>query len=233
MEIIISLVVLVILELILGIDNLIFVSIIISRTHNNIKERLRKCWVVCGLIIRSILLAGLSWLLAQKGHTIMTIFGNNLDLASIVMISGGIFLIWKTVKEIHEKFEKDEHHNTKTHVLNFKQAVTQIVLIDTIFSFDSVITAGGTAKVLWVMITAVSIAMVAMFFFSEYIATFIQKHPTIKILALSFLVMIGFTLVVEGWNAHDAEHLHLKNYVYFSMGFALIVEMINLKLSRK
>lgn len=233
MEIIISLVVLVLLELILGIDNLIFVSIIISRTHNNIKERLRKCWVVCGLIIRSILLAGLSWLLAQKGHTIMTIFGNNLDLASIVMISGGIFLIWKTVKEIHEKFEKDEHHNTKTHTLNFKQAVTQIVLIDTIFSFDSVITAGGTAKVLWVMITAVSIAMVAMFFFSEYIATFIQKHPTIKILALSFLVMIGFTLVVEGWNAHDAEHLHLKNYVYFSMGFALIVEMINLKLSRK
>jgi len=233
MEIIISLVVLVLLELILGIDNLIFVSIIISRTHNNIKERLRKCWVVCGLIIRSILLAGLSWLLAQKGHTIMTIFGNNLDLASMVMISGGIFLIWKTVKEIHEKFEKDEHHNKKTHALNFKQAVTQIVLIDTIFSFDSVITAGGTAKVLWVMITAVSIAMVAMFFFSEYIATFIQKHPTIKILALSFLVMIGFTLVVEGWNAHDAEHLHLKNYVYFSMGFALIVEMINLKLSRK
>ena len=163
----------------------------------------------------------------------MTIFGNNLDLASMVMISGGIFLIWKTVKEIHEKFEKDEHHNKKTHALNFKQAVTQIVLIDTIFSFDSVITAGGTAKVLWVMITAVSIAMVAMFFFSEYIATFIQKHPTIKILALSFLVMIGFTLVVEGWNAHDAEHLHLKNYVYFSMGFALIVEMINLKLSRK
>jgi predicted tellurium resistance membrane protein TerC len=233
MEIIISLVVLVLLELILGIDNLIFVSIIISRTHNNIKERLRKCWVVCGLIIRSILLAGLSWLLSQKGHTIMTIFGNNLDLASMVMISGGIFLIWKTVKEIHEKFEKDEHHNKKTHALNFKQAVTQIVLIDTIFSFDSVITAGGTAKVLWVMITAVSIAMVAMFFFSEYIATFIQKHPTIKILALSFLVMIGFTLVVEGWNAHDAEHLHLKNYVYFSMGFALIVEMINLKLSRK
>ena len=163
----------------------------------------------------------------------MTIFGNNLDLASMVMISGGIFLIWKTVKEIHEKFEKDEHHNKKTHALNFKQAVTQIVLIDTIFSFDSVITAGGTAKVLWVMITAVSIAMVAMFFFSEYIATFIQKHPTIKILALSFLVMIGFTLVVEGWNAHDSEHLHLKNYVYFSMGFALIVEMINLKLSRK
>ena len=233
MEIIISLVVLVILELILGIDNLIFVSIIISRTHNNIKEKLRKCWVVCGLIIRSILLCGLSWLLAQKGHTIMTIFGNNLDLASLVMISGGIFLIWKTVKEIHEKFEKDEHHNMKTHTLNFKQAVTQIVLIDTIFSFDSVITAGGTAKVLWVMITAVCIAMIAMFFFSEYIATFIQQHPTIKILALSFLVMIGFTLVVEGWNAHDAEHLHLKNYVYFSMGFALIVEMINLKLSRK
>jgi len=233
LEIAISLLVLVVLELILGIDNLIFVSIIISRTKNNLKEKLRKYWIVCGLIIRSILLCGLSWLLAQKGHTIITIFGNGLDLASIVMISGGIFLIWKTVKEIHEKFEKDEHHNTKTHPLDFKQAVTQIILIDTIFSFDSVITAGGTAKVLWVMITAVSIAMVAMFFFSEYIATFIQQHPTIKILALSFLVMIGFTLVVEGWNSHEAEHLHLKNYVYFSMGFALIVEMINLKLSRK
>jgi predicted tellurium resistance membrane protein TerC len=233
MEIAISLVVLVLLELILGIDNLIFVSIIISRTKSNIREKLRKYWVVCGLIIRSILLFGLSWLLSQKGHVIITIFGNGLDLASIVMISGGIFLIWKTVKEIHEKFEKDEHHNVKNHPLNFTQAVTQIILIDTIFSFDSVITAGGTAKVLWVMITAVSIAMIAMFLFSEYIANFIQQHPTIKILALSFLVMIGFTLVVEGWNPHEAEHLHLKNYVYFSMGFAFIVEMINLRVNRK
>lgn len=233
---IISFVILVILEIVLGIDNVIFVSIIINRVEPALQKKARAFWMVAGIIVRSILLLGLSWLLTQKGNYIIpeSWFGKGFDLASLVMIAGGLFLIYKTVKEIHEKLEgSDGHSDGKPNRLPFGKAIFQIILIDMVFSFDSIITAGGTAKHVEIMIAAVIIAMITMFLFSPKIAGFIEVHPTIKMLALSFLVMIGFILLVEGWSSEAAESLHLKNYVYFAMAFSFLVELLNMNLRKK
>lgn len=234
-ESLISLLVLVVLEIVLGIDNVIFVSIIMNRLPKERQSKARFTWMVTGIAMRCVLLFGLTWLLAQKGKILFTIFDNGFDLSSLVMLGGGIFLIYKTVKEIHHKLE-GEIENTyggKSKPLSFANAVVQIMLIDAVFSFDSIITAGGTAKHIEVMIAAVVIAMLVMFVFSPKISAFIHKHPTFKMLALSFLVMIGFTLLVEGWDHEQAEKLHLKNYVYFAMAFSFGVEILNMQLRKR
>jgi len=234
-ESLISFIILVILEVVLGIDNVIFVSIIMNRMAKDQHKKARLIWVVAGIIVRSLLLLILSWLLSQKGKAVLTVFGKGFDLASLVMIAGGLFLIYKTVKEIHHKLEEDdEAANLATKKpLGFGAGIFQIILIDMVFSFDSVITAGGTAKHVEIMIAAVIIAMIIMFLFSPKIAAFIHKHPTIKMLALSFLVMIGLVLLVEGWNSEASEELHLKNYVYFAMAFSFGVELLNMRLRKK
>ena len=235
-ESIISFLILVVLEIVLGIDNVIFVSIILNRIkeEKNIKSA-RRTWMITGIISRSLLLLGLSWLLAQKGKFLFLLFGKGFDLASIVMICGGLFLIYKSVKEIHEKLEGD---NPNDELLNQKglspgKAIGQIILIDAVFSFDSIITAGGTAKFVEIMIAAVIIAMIIMFLFSPKISSFIHKHPTLKMLALSFLVMIGLSLVMEGWSSEAAHKLELKNYIYFGMAFSFGVEMLNMYMRKK
>ncbi len=232
----ISLVVLVILEVILGIDNVIFVSIILNRLPSNAEEiKVRRIWIITGIITRSFLLAGLSWLLQQKGNILFTIFEKGFDLASIVMLLGGLFLIYKSVMEIHAKLEGEDPNllQEKKPSISIMNAIGQIILIDAVFSFDSVITAGGTAKHLEVMIAAVVIAMIVMFLFSPAISKFIHQHPTLKMLALSFLVMIGLSLVIEGWNASKAEELHLKNYIYFGMAFSFLVELLNMLMRKR
>ncbi len=185
--------------------------------------------------MRSILLLGLGWLLSQKGKPIFTVFAKSFDLASLVMLAGGLFLIYKSVHEIHQKLEGDDYNLQKSNnkLYKFSQAAFQIILIDLVFSFDSIITAGGTAKYVEIMIAAVVIALVIMFVFSPKIAFFIQKHPTFKMLALSFLVMIGLSLVIEGWNSEKAENLHLKNYIYFGMAFSFLVELLNMQVRKK
>jgi predicted tellurium resistance membrane protein TerC len=234
-ESLVSFIVLVILEVVLGIDNVIFVSIIINRLKNENKKKARRAWMISGIIIRSILLMGLSWLLLQKGKPLFTVFGKGFDLASLVMLVGGLFLIYKSVKEIHGKLEGEDHEDYKVKPvhLSLMQGIVQIMLIDTVFSFDSVITAGGTAKHVEIMIGAVIIAMIIMFLFSPKISSFIHKHPTLKMLALSFLVMIGLSLVIEGWDAESAETLHLKNYIYFGMAFSFLVEVLNMTMRKK
>lgn len=144
-------------------------------------------------------------------------------------------MIYKSVHEIHQKLEGEDPNTLKpkSKPLSFSQAVFQIVLVDMVFSFDSVITAGGTAKHVEIMIAAVIIAMIIMFSFSPYIAAFIHKHPTFKMLALSFLVMIGLSLVIEGWAADKAEELHLKNYIYFGMAFSFVVEVLNMVMIKR
>lgn len=231
----ISLLVLVVLEVVLGIDNVIFVSIIMNRLPKELQPKARITWMFTGILVRCVLLFGLSWLLAQKGKTIFSLFGNNFDLSSLVMLAGGLFLIYKTVKEIHEKLEGETTHtySGKTKTISFGNAVIQIMIIDLVFSFDSIITAGGTAKHIEIMIAAVIIAMIIMFVFSPKIAAFIHKHPTFKLLALNFLIMIGFTLLVEGWDHEQAEKLHLKNYVYFAMAFSFVNELLNMRLRKK
>lgn len=230
-ESIISFLVLVILEIVLGIDNVIFVSIILNRLKDAREHRRgRITWMITGIISRSLLLMALGWLLKQKGKELFNIAGKGFDLASLVMLLGGLFLIYKSVKEIHEKLE-GEDPNAKTgsgNHISFGQAVGQILLIDAVFSFDSIITAGGTAKHVEIMIAAVIIAMIVMFVFSPKISSFIHKHPTLKMLALSFLVMIGLSLVMEGWDSEAAHELKLKNYIYFGMAFSFTVEMLNM-----
>ena len=232
---IISFLVLVLLEIILGVDNVIFVSIIVNRLPKELHKKARLFWVIIGSVVRSILLLGLGWLLAQKGKAVFTIYDKGFDLASLVMLAGGVFLIYKSVHEIHQKLEGDDPNSVKPKgkKFTFGQAVFQIALVDMVFSFDSVITAGGTAKHVEIMIAAVIIAMIIMFSFSSAIADFIHKHPTFKMLALSFLVMIGLSLVIEGWAGEAAEGLHLKNYIYFGMAFSFVVELLNMFMIKK
>ena len=235
-ESIISFFVLVILEVVLGIDNVIFVSIIMNRLRGmGEQKRARRLWMITGIISRSLLLLGLGWLLSQKGKAVFELFGKGFDLASIVMLAGGIFLIYKSVMEIHHKLEGDDPNESAKHQkpLRFGQAIGQIVLIDAVFSFDSIITAGGTAQHVEIMIAAVVIAMTIMFLFSPKISSFIHKHPTLKMLALSFLVMIGLSLIVEGWDADKAHELHLKNYIYFGMAFSFLVELLNMVMRKR
>jgi predicted tellurium resistance membrane protein TerC len=235
-ESIISFVILVILEVVLGIDNVIFVSIILNRLPTaKAQKAARRIWMITGILSRSLLLMALGWLLSQKGKAVITIADKGFDLASIVMLAGGLFLIYKSVMEIHHKLEGEDPNaaaeNNKS--ISFSKAITQIMVIDAVFSFDSIITAGGTAKHVEIMIAAVVIAMFIMFTFSPKISAFIHKHPTLKMLALSFLVMIGLSLVIEGWNSHAAEQLHLKNYIYFGMAFSFIVELLNMLMRKR
>ena len=234
-ENIVSFIILVILEIVLGIDNVIFVSIIINQLDKKDEKKARRAWMINGIIIRSILLLGLGWLLSQKGKFLFTIVDKGFDIASLVMLAGGIFLIYKSVREIHKKLEGEDANlgAEKRKGLGFGQAIFQILLIDTVFSFDSIITAGGTAKHVEIMIAAVVIAMIVMFLFSPKISAFIHKHPTLKMLALSFLVMIGLSLIIEGWDSEKAEELHLKNYIYFGMAFSFGVEMLNIVMRKR
>ena len=235
-ESIISFFILVVLEVVLGIDNVIFVSIILNRLEKDKdQKKARRMWMITGILSRSLLLMGLGWLLSQKGKAVFTIFNKGFDLASIVMLAGGVFLIYKSVMEIHHKLEGEDPNaaqqkNKKITLLN---AIGQIMLIDAVFSFDSIITAGGTAKHVEIMIAAVVIAMTIMFLFSPAISAFIHKHPTLKMLALSFLVMIGLSLIIEGWDSEAAEKLHLKNYIYFGMAFSFSVEMLNMVMQKR
>src|SRR6187551_3671162 len=230
-ESLISFFILVVLEIVLGIDNVIFVSIILNRLKEKKDQaKARRIWMVTGITSRSLLLLALGWLLSQKGKAVFTIAGKGFDLASLVMLLGGLFLIYKSVKEIHGKLEGEDPNETLKNVkgIGLGQAMGQIILIDAVFSFDSIITAGGTAKHVEIMIAAVVVAMIVMFLFSPAISTFVHKHPTVKMLALSFLVMIGLSLVIEGWDHEQAEKLHLKNYIYFGMAFSFGVEMLNM-----
>lgn len=228
----ISLFTLTLLEIVLGIDNVIFVSIILNRVNVVAQKKARLIWMITGITSRCLMLYGLSWLLKQKGNYIVpeSWFGKGFDLASLVMLFGGLFLLYKSVMEIHHKLEGEDPNASQENKkpLGFSAAIFQIMLIDAVFSFDSIITAGGTAKHLEVMIIAVVIAMFIMFTFSPKIAGFIHKHPTLKMLALSFLVMIGLSLIIEGWDAAAAHEMHLKNYIYFGMAFSVGVEVLNM-----
>jgi predicted tellurium resistance membrane protein TerC len=235
-EALISFLILVVLEVVLGIDNVIFVSIIMGRMKDQSQvKKARRMWMVMGILTRSLLLLALGWLLQQKGKTVLTVYSKEFDLASVVMLLGGLFLIYKSVKEIHAKLEGEDPSelSKKGGGLSFGKAIMEIMIIDAVFSFDSILTAGGTAKHVEIMIAAVVIAMIVMFTFSGKIANFIQKHPTLKMLALSFLVMIGLSLIMEGWNAEAAHELKLKNYIYFGMAFSFVVEMLNMVMKRK
>lgn len=231
----ISLLTLTVLEIVLGVDNVIFVSIIMGRLDEKRQKQARRIWMFSGMAVRVLLLMSLSWLVKHGNSELFSLFGKGFNLRGLIMLGGGLFLLVKTVSEIHQKLEGEEHQaatgNKK--VASLMNVVIQMMLVDMVFSFDSIITAVGMAQHVEVMILAVIIAMIIMFLFSGRIAAFVEKHPTVKMLALSFLVMIGVVLLIEGWDAEKAHDLHLKNYVYFSMAFSFAVEMLNMQLRKK
>jgi predicted tellurium resistance membrane protein TerC len=230
----ISLLTLTILEIVLGVDNVIFVSIIMGRLDQAKQKTARRIWMITGVLVRVLLLLSLTWLVKNGNATLFAIGDKEFNLRGLIMLGGGLFLLTKTVSEIHQKLEGAEHETTsKNKGGNLMKIVIQMMLVDTVFSFDSIITAVGMAQHVEIMITAVVIAMFIMFLFSGKIADFVEKHPTVKMLALSFLVMIGCVLLIEGWDAEKAHDLHLKNYVYFSMAFSFAVELLNLQLRKK
>lgn len=232
----ISLLTLTTLEIVLGIDNVIFVSILIGRLKDP-KQKLnaRKVWMLAGIGVRISLLMGLGWLVKNGSKELFEIFGYGFNLRNCIMFTGGVFLLFKTVKEIHHKLEGDEgigEEETKPTASAFGVILAQIVVIDMVFSFDSIITAIGLANHIEVMIIAVVIAMIIMFLFSQKIADFIDKHPTLKMLALSFLLMVGFSLFFEGLEPIHNSHID-KTYIYVAMVFSFGVELLNMRMMKK
>jgi predicted tellurium resistance membrane protein TerC len=234
LDALISLVTLSVLEIVLGIDNVIFVSIVMGRLPQHQQMTARRSWMITGIAVRVVLLICLGWLVRNPFK--IPIAGYTFELGNLVMLAGGLFLIIKTVGEIHHKLEGDEEHRETTSKdkmgTTLANAIVQIMLIDLVFSFDSMITAVGLAKQVTVMIIAVVIAMFIMFLFSGKIAAFIHKHPTLKMLALAFLVMVGFTLFFEGLEPIHHQHIP-KGYIYFAMAFSFGVEILNMRLLKK
>ena len=234
----VSLITLTVLEIVLGIDNVIFVSILIGRL-NEAKQKLkaRRVWMFAGIAVRIGLLMALGWLVNNGSKELFGFSFSDkhyaFNLRNCIMFAGGIFLLYKTVKEIHEKLEGDEAGtDIKKSPGAFGAILAQIVLVDMVFSFDSIITAIGLAKHVEVMIVAVSIAMIIMFFFSQNIANFIDRHPTLKMLALSFLLMVGFSLFFEGLEPLHGSHID-KTYIYVAMAFSFGVELLNIRMRKK
>jgi predicted tellurium resistance membrane protein TerC len=229
----ISLLTLTVLEIVLGIDNVIFVSIILGRIPAEKRLRARRIWMIGGILLRSALLLGLGWLVKNGENELFAIAGYGFNLRDVIMFCGGLFLLYKAVKEIHEKLEGGEEHAKPADAKTaFMALVVQILLVDAVFSFDSIVTAIGLADHVEIMILAVVIAMIVMFFFANSISGFIEKHPALKMLALSFLVMVGFMLFFEG--LHPIHHSQIpKGYAYVAMSFSFGVELLNMRARKR
>ncbi|MCB8979586.1 MAG: TerC family protein [Ardenticatenaceae bacterium] len=223
------------LETVLGIDNVIFISILSGKLPEGQQARGRQLGIGFAVISRILLLLAITWVQQLEGTHLFTIFGNHISGKDLVLLLGGLFLIGKSTYEIHEKLDMEDHseHAVKAGKLTLSGMITQVLLIDVVFSLDSVITAVGISNSLVVMISAIVLAAGIMIVFSGQVSAFIERHPSMKILALSFLILIGSMLVIEGWAHEAAEDLHLKNYIYFAMAFAVIVDFLQLRLSSK
>ncbi len=226
----ISLFTLTALEIVLGIDNIIFISILAGKLPEAQQKKARQLGLSLALITRILLLMSLTWIMGlTKPLFTMPVMNQPISGRDLVLLLGGLFLIWKSVREVHEKLEDADGHATEGRArASFASVIVQILLLDIVFSLDSVITAVGMADNIWVMVAAVVIALGVMLVFAGSISDFVNKHPTLKMLALSFLILIGVTLVGEGLGQHIP-----KGYIYFSMAFAFGVEMLNLKLRSK
>ena len=238
-EIWISLITLTVLEIVLGIDNIVFISILTGKLPTNQQKKARQMGISLAMVTRVLLLLCISWVMKLTGdlfnasewlgisnamlHEKLAISGRDL-----ILITGGLFLIYKSSAEIHEKMEGDEQENAKAKAHSFSSVIIQILLLDIVFSLDSVITAVGMANHVGVMIAAVVLAVGVMLIASDSISQFVNKHPTVKMLALSFLLLIGVSLLAEGFDNEIP-----KGYIYFAMAFSVLVESLNLGAKRK
>ncbi len=225
----ISFLTLCLLEIVLGIDNLIFISILTNKLPAEQQAKARQLGLCLALIMRIGLLFSISWIMGLKSD-VFSIGSVGISGRDIILILGGLFLIYKSVKEIHEKVENAHaSENELSKIVSFNTVILQIILIDLVFSLDSVITAVGMTDYIGVMIAAVMVSMVIMMLSARSISDFVNRHPAVKILALAFLIMIGVALLAEGFDFHIP-----KGYIYFSMAFAMLVEFINISIgSRK
>ncbi len=219
----IALLTLTLLEIVLGIDNIIFISILSGKLPQNQQKKARRLGLSLALITRILLLMSLSWLVSLQ-DTLFTVWGKGFSGRDLVLLVGGLFLIYKATVEIHDKISGEEEHESVVKAKSFFSVIMQILILDVVFSLDSVITAVGMANDLIVMVLAVIIAIVIMLFAAEGVSNFVNRRPTVKMLALAFLVMIGVSLIIEGWGGHVE-----KGYIYFAMGFSVMVEMLNLR----
>jgi len=216
-----------VLELVLGIDNIIFISILSGKLPEKDQPRARIIGLSLALVMRVLLLLSLSWVMGLT-EPIFTAFGRHVSGRDLILLIGGLFLIFKSTHEIHGSLEGEEGESSRKVYAGFAAVIVQIMLLDIVFSLDSVITAIGMVDNVWVMIAAVIVSIIAMMLFAGTIGAFVQRHPTIKMLALSFLLMIGVSLIAEGLEFHIP-----KGYIYFAMAFSVIVEILNIRLRKK
>jgi predicted tellurium resistance membrane protein TerC len=216
-----------VLEIVLGIDNIVFISILAGKLPQHDRARARKVGLSLAMVIRILLLLSITWVMGLTAP-IFAVFGQEISGRDIILLVGGLFLIGKSTLEIHEKLEGVEGHGSAKVAKSFASVIVQILLLDIVFSLDSVITAVGMAEDVAVMILAVIIAVGVMLFSAGAISEFVDRHPTVKILALSFLLLIGVSLIGEGLDQHIP-----KGYIYFAMAFSVFVEMINLRIRAK
>jgi predicted tellurium resistance membrane protein TerC len=225
-----SLITLTVMEIVLGIDNIVFISIVAGKLPLQLQQRARITGLSLAMLVRIGLLFAITWLVSLT-NPLFTIAGHALTAHDLIMLGGGLFLMYKSIIEIHERIY-GQHEEVNVKVLSLSAAVTQIVLLDIVFSFDSILTAIGIAREVYVMIAAVVLSLILMMFFSKNVSDFINQNPTIKMLALAFLLLIGFLLVIEG--LPDTMHVVIpKGYLYFAMAFAFLVELLNIRARKK
>src|SRR5918996_4641603 len=215
------------LELVLGIDNVVFISIIAGKLPRERQQRARTVGLALAMLTRIALLFSISWIIRLTAP-LFTVLGEEISGRDLILIVGGLFLLGKSTHEIHARLEGEEGHASARVKSSFASVIIQILLLDVVFSLDSVITAVGMVDSLGVMIAAVVVAVVFMMVFAGPISRFVERHPTVKMLALSFLLLIGVTLIAEGFDRHIP-----KGYIYFAMAFSVFVEMLNLKLRQR
>lgn len=223
-EIWIALLTLTTLEVVLGIDNLVFISILAGKLPEPEQERASRIGLALAMLMRILLLLSIAWI-ARLTTPLFVVLGEGISGRDLILLVGGLFLIGKSTFEIHDKLEGEEgHSDAKLRTVTFASVITQILLLDLVFSLDSVITAVGMVDEVGVMVAAIVIAVIIMFISVDTISDFVNRHPTVKMLALAFLLLIGFSLVVEGLHQHIP-----KGYIYFAMGFSVFVEFLNLR----
>jgi len=218
-----ALVTLTFLEIVLGVDNVIFISILSGKLPAAAQPRARRVGLLAAMLMRILLLMSIAWVIRLTAP-LFAVFGRDISGRDLILIGGGLFLLTKATLEIHERLEGEERHGAAPAVPSFAAVIAQIMLLDIVFSIDSVITAVGMADDIAIMVAAVVLSVAIMMFSAEPVSAFVGRHPTVKVLALSFLLLIGVSLVGEGLGLHIP-----KGYIYFAMGFSVFVEMINLR----
>ncbi|MEI7595893.1 MAG: TerC family protein [Bacteroidota bacterium] len=228
LELIISLISLIALEAVLGIDNVIFLSILAGKLPQHQQKKARRLGLILAAVLRLILLSLIA-IIIKLDDELFSVFSHGFSGKDLVLIAGGFFLIYKSTKEIHHKMEGSETETTtKSKADTFAQVIVQILIMDVVFSIDSIVTAIGMVREVWVMYTAVISTLIIMLLASGSISAFVEKHPAFKMLALSFLLLIGFSLVAEGCGVAIP-----KGYIYFSMAFAFLVDILQMRMNRK